>query len=200
MNKRLVLFLTATGLVVGALALALLLALPAPDAAQAQAPETAAPAQPVMIMAVEQVVNGERFAGEVTVSFTDDPALPAAAPDRSGLFLNRSGDVLTVGTGAIEVEVGVEVFNDNDPVTTIQASHGGDELAIRVTPSTLIYADTTGRPEITPADITAGHKVIQRSLAPGSLDDIGEHMVLRAWGTLQNGELVADILVYEPIR
>ena len=40
-----------------------------------------------MVIAVEEVVNGERFGGEVRISFEDPPELPDRAEDAAGLFL-----------------------------------------------------------------------------------------------------------------
>ncbi len=55
----------------------------------------------IMVIAVEEVKNGERFGGEVRIRFTDPPELPDRAEDAAGLFLKQVGDELTLGTGAI---------------------------------------------------------------------------------------------------
>ncbi|HRQ41382.1 MAG TPA: hypothetical protein PLD25_25975 [Chloroflexota bacterium] len=192
-------------IVVGILGLGLLAAVAALAMLQLFAPGAAAVAQtnsgqPEMMLAVSEVVNGESYSGEVRVSFAEAAGLPTTAPAALGLFLKHSGDTLTLGAGPIEVEVAVERVNDEPPTTNIQASHGGDEVTVLVTEDTAVYADTTASPHITPEDITAGHKTIARTIAPGSLDDIGENMIVRVWGTEQNGQLVADVLVYELIK
>ncbi len=192
-------------LVIGVLGLGLLVAVAAFAMWQLFAPSTTAVAQtnsgqPEMVLAVSEVVNGESFSGEVRVSFAEAAGLPATAPAALGLFLGQIGDTLTLGTGPIEVSVAVERVNDEEPTTTVQATHGGNELTVLVTEDTAVYADTTASPHITPEDITAGHKTIARTIAPASLDAIGENMIVRVWGTEQNGQLVADVLVYEPIR
>jgi len=43
----------------------------------------------VMIIAVEEVVNGERFGGEVRITFEDPPELPDRGADAAGLFFAR---------------------------------------------------------------------------------------------------------------
>ncbi len=192
-------------MVVGILGLGLLAAVAAFAIWQLFAPGTTAVAQssagqPEIVMAVSEVVNGESFSGEVRVSFAEAAGLPTTSPAALGLFLERSGDTLTLGTGPIAVEVGVERVNDEEPVTTIQASHDGDEVTVLVTEGTAVYADTTASPHITPEDIAAGHKTINRTIAPGSLDAIGENMIVRVWGAEQNGQFVADVLVYELIK
>jgi hypothetical protein len=136
----------------------------------------------------------------VRVTYEDAAELPDEPAALSGLFVDRDGDTFTVGTGPVAVEVSVEVVNDQDPVTTIHANHHGDEAEFVVTPATIIYKDTTAQPQITPEDIEAGEMTILSTVAPGSLDEIGENMELRIWGTEQNGQLVADVLLYAPIR
>ncbi|MCL4261648.1 MAG: hypothetical protein KJ069_00465 [Anaerolineae bacterium] len=195
-TKKLVIGILGLGLLVAAVALAML-QLFAPGAAAVAQTNSG---QPEMVLAVSEVVNGESFSGEVRVSFAEAAGLPESAPTALGLFLGRSGDTLTLGTGPLEVEVAVERVNDEPPTTNIQASHGGDEVTVLVTEETAVYADTTASPHITPEDIAAGHKTIPRTIAPGSLEDIGENMIVRVWGMEQNGQLVADVLVYEPIR
>jgi hypothetical protein len=116
--------------------------------AQEPAAEKPKPEQ-VMVIAIEEVKNGERFGGEVRITFADPPELPERAEDAAGLFLGQDGDELSLGTGSIEVDVSVEAVNDQEPVTTVNASHGGDEVQIAVDENTVYYKDVTERPEIT---------------------------------------------------
>lgn len=153
-----------------------------------------------MVIAVEQVINGEVSSGTVRVRFEDPPELPQALEGSGGLYLGLDGDILTVGQGSIEVEVGVEVVNDEEPVRTVSATHDGGEAQIRVTAGTVIYEDSTQDPEITEKEIAAGEMVLTRSVKAGSLGDIGAGMMIRAWGVKQNGQFVADVLVYKPLR
>jgi len=136
----------------------------------------------------------------VRITFADPPELPEQAADAAGLFLGRDGDVLTVGTGLIEVDVSVEAVNDQEPVTTISASHDGDDVQLAVGENTVYYEDVTERPEITPEMVAAGEHQVTRVLEPGSLDEIGDNMEIRAWGEVVNGQLVADVLVYGAIK
>ena len=154
----------------------------------------------VMVIAVEEVKNGERFGGEVRITFSDPPELPGRAADASGLFLGRDGDELALGTGAIEVEVSVEFINDQEPETVVDASHDGDEVQVAVDENTVYYKDATGRPEVTKEMVEAGQLQLTRVLEPGSLDEIGENMLVRAWGQVEDGRLVADLIVYDPVE
>jgi hypothetical protein len=199
-GKKLIVIVFTMGVLVGAAALALLQLFPTTEPALAQEGAGQPNGQPKMVLAVSEVVNGETFSGQVEVSFTEAAGLPASAPAATGLFLSQSGDTLTLGTGPLELSVSVERLNDEEPTTSVQANHGGDEVTVLVTGETAVYADTTPQPDITPEDIEAGSKTIARTIAPGSLAEIGENMIVRVWGTEQNGQFVADVLVYEQIR
>lgn len=198
MNKRWITIGFAGAFLLGAVGYALTQQLPFSDAVQAQT--SAKGEERVMVVAVEENINGEIFAGEVRIRHEDPETLPERAADASGLFLDRNDSELTLSTGAIEVEAGIEAKNDEEPVTTINASHRGVEVTIMVDDDTRFYRDTTKHPKISPADIEAGEMVLERTIEAGSVDEIGENMLLRAWGTERNGTLVADLLVYEPIR
>ena len=201
MKKRTLLLGIVVGVILfGALAALLGLLLPFVGTVAAQSPGEGAGSERVMLVAVEENINGESFGGEVRLTFKDAAELPEGAADASGLFLELGGNTLTLGTGPIEVEVGVEVVNDEEPVTTVNASHRGDEVAVTVNDNTIFYRDTTARPDITPEDIEAGEMVISGTVEAGSLDEIGENMLIRVWGSEQDGVFVADVLVYEPIR
>ena len=196
-------------LFLGSFALLILLGVAAFALTQTYQPTTAVSAQGaeepgkherVIEIAVEKNVNGEVTSGEVTVTFDDPENLPVDRESALGVFLGRDGDVLTLGTGSIEVEIGVEVVNDEDPVRTLNVSHSGDPVEVVVTEDTVIYKDTTESPEVTSEDIETGHKVIDRTVEPGSLDEVGEGMILRVWGESRDGRVIADVLVYEQIQ
>jgi hypothetical protein len=154
----------------------------------------------IEVIAVDEVKNGERFGGEVRISYTDPPEVPARAEDAAGLFLSRNGDELSLGTGTIEVEVSVEAINDQEPTTTINASHDGDEVQLTVDENTVCFRDATERPELTKDLVEAGHLQLTRVLEAGSLDEIGENTMVRAWGEVQDGRLTAELIVYDPIQ
>ncbi|MFZ0546267.1 MAG: hypothetical protein WAM60_12555 [Candidatus Promineifilaceae bacterium] len=152
-----------------------------------------------MYIEISRNLNGEDLSGGVFVSLEDPPELPADAPDAHGVFVDRSGDTLTLGTGSIAVTVDVEQINDQEPETTSNASYSGDEVDILLTDNTIFYEDTTPEPQIGREEIEAGHISLTRTLQPGSADDLGEDMILRVWGTMVNGQLHADVVVYDPI-
>ncbi|MCO5183331.1 MAG: hypothetical protein M9965_05270 [Anaerolineae bacterium] len=170
------------------------------NSSTAQAQGSGGNGDKVIQIHTEEVINGETRGGGVMMTFTRAAELPEAAPDRSGLFLSRDGDLLTVGQGAIEVTVDVEVVNDEEPVTAVNATHSGGEAQVRLTDNTQIYRDTTEMPEVTDEMLATGEATIQSTVEAGSAVDIGENMVIRAWGSMEDGVLVADVLVYEAIK
>jgi hypothetical protein len=153
-----------------------------------------------MVISVEKVINGETTSGTVAMTFAQSAELPDTTPNRAGLFVARAGDRLTIGDGAIQVEANVEVVNDEEPVTTLNATHSGAEVQLRVTDTTAIYADITERPDVTAEMLKAGSVTIPSRVVAGSLDEIGDNTYIRAWGTFDGDVLVTDVLVYEAIK
>jgi len=163
----------------------------------AQKPAVNPKGEKILEIAVERNINGEVISGEVQVRFEDPDNLPEEGESAFGVFLEQEGDLITLGTGSIELEVGVEVVNDEEPVRTVNVSHSGDSVDIILTPDTVIYADITPRPEISDADLASGSKLVTRTIIYGSPEAIGQGMILRVWGPIQDGVVTAEVLVYE---
>jgi ABC-type Na+ efflux pump permease subunit len=194
-RKILFMIIFLTGLVAGGIVIVLLLQGPGePAMAQSDGGER------VDVIAIDQVINGEQTAGEVRVTYEDSSFLPAVEHTVAGILVSEDGDFLTIGTGRIEVEVGVEAINDEKPVTTVNAVFDGPERLVRVTADTVIYRDTTPQPELTAADLEAGSKVVPQTLTLSTLDELGENTTLRVWGTIVDDTIIADLLVFENIR
>jgi hypothetical protein len=135
-------------------------------------------------------------AGPVRITFAEPSELPATAMAALGLFLRRQDNSLFLGTG--ELTVAVEVVNDE---SSVSASHNGPEVEVVVTGDTLLYEDTTELPIISPEDVKQGEMVVQRTVKPvDSLAGLGENMVVRVWGEKRGDRVVADVLVYEPLK
>lgn len=148
---------------------------------------------------ISRNLNGEELSGGVFIHYQNPDELPASDPDLFGVFAGLSNSTLTVGTGSIEVTIDVEQINDQEPVTTANASYDGDEVDVLFTENTVFYQDTTEDPHIDREEIEAGEITVTRTLEAGSADALGENMVLRIWGSMVDGQLVADIVVYEVI-
>ncbi len=154
----------------------------------------------IIVIAIEEVKNGESFGGEVRISFSDPTELPDRVEDTSGLFLSKDGQELSLGTGAIEVDVSVEIINDQEPKRVVNTSYDGSEVQLMVDENTIFYRDATVRPEITREILEAGQLQLTRVLETGSIDELGENMMVRARGEIKDGRLLADLIVYEPIE
>ena len=170
----------------------------APPPAAAQRSEDAP--NDVAVIAVEQVNNGVRSAGEVTVTFVNPNGLPAGAPSQTGVFVARDGDALTLGTGRIAVEVEVEQENDGEPLISAVSSYDGPDVTVQLSAATTYLQLAADPPEITPDVIAAGELVVTRKAAPGSVDALTANMIIRVWGTVVDGVLVADTVAYEMPR
>jgi hypothetical protein len=171
-----------------------------PMAVRAQEPAENPKTEKILEIAVERNINGEVTSGAVQIRFEDPDNLPEEGESAFGVFLEQEGGVITLGTGSIEVEMDVEIKNDEEPVRTVNVSHSGDSVDIILTPDTLIYADITPRPEISDADLASGSKLIRRIIISGSPEAIGQGMILRVWGMVQDGVVTAEVVVYESIE
>jgi len=154
----------------------------------------------IVEITIEKNVNGEITSGDVLITFEDPPILPVNRETALGVFLGREEDLLTLGTGSIKVEIGVEVVNDEDPVNIINISYTGDPVDIKISAKTVIYKDITEIPDVTVEDLNSGKKLVTREVVPGSLEELGENMVIRVWGNVDDGKVLADVLVYELIQ
>jgi hypothetical protein len=153
-----------------------------------------------MIIALERENNGETTSGTVRVAVENPPALPATAPAATGVFLGRSGDLLELGGPPIEISVDVEVINDEAPVRVVSASHQGAAFQVRLLPDTRFYRIATPEPEITDEILQRGTLTVTRLAEPGSVDELGENVVVTIWGEMNEGVLEATIVAYEPAR
>ena len=169
-------------------------------AASAQEPTEPGKAEKVLEIAVEKNINGEITSGHVQIRFEDPETLPTTGESALGVFLGQDGEVITLGTGRIEVAVEVTIENDEEPVRSVSLSHSGASVDIIVNTNTVIYADITPAPEISEEDLEFGSKTVTRTIVPGKLNAIGEGMILRVWGPKQDGVVSAEILVYETIE
>ncbi len=65
--------------------------------------------------------------------------------------------------------------------------------SVLVTSETKIYRDVTPM-NIAPAE---GVQSVQQVLEAGSLDDLGENVIVTVWGHMENDQLVADVILYQ---
>lgn len=162
-----------------------------PDRTEGQSTSSGAsssPSGPVMV-----VDNG---GGPVRVTFTDPPEAPGEPSTALGVFRRREDQRIYIGTGQIIVEA--EVVNDE---ASLSAASDGPELEVVITGETILYEDVTDQPVISPEDVERGEMVVQRRWKPvDSLDALGENTIIRVWGEKRGDRVIANVLVYEPLR
>ena len=198
--KRLLVSITATSLLlVAALLVSVFLG------AQAADPGTAGPHKEI-IVSIEETINGEITAGNVRLLFADAPELPNKAPSAFGVFLRQTGNKITLGSGSIEVEVRQEVINDQEMTPEVSINHTGPEVSLLLNADTKYLQDTTRIPEISRKEIEAGQVIVPGKVTNSSREELinlftsGEPLILRVWGAQKDGELIAELLVFEIIE
>ena len=137
----------------------------------------------------------------VSVQTTILPAaeLPDEEAAASGIVLNRQDDILTVGTGAIEVAVEVNVdASTGQEQTSVLPSTNGPELEVVLTRDTLLYRDVTDVAGQTPDE--SGEVTIVQEVQPVTdASQIEAQMEIQIWGERRGDRIVADVLVFGPL-
>jgi len=131
-----------------------------------------------------QANNGGKVQVESISKSEVTPAaeLPTIQADIHGIFLSRSGNTFTIGTGST---VGLTTGADGTP----QPHYNGPAYEVVVAKNTLVYKDTT--------TIDPGYSgPIQQTVAPGTLDDLNTITMVSVWGKKTGDRYVADIIVY----
>lgn len=130
--------------------------------------------------------------------------LPAAElPDEEaaafGIVLDRQNDTLTVGTGAIELSVDVEIDpNTGQERTSVVPSTNGPELEVVLTRDTALYRDVTDVAGQTPDE--SGEVTITQELRPATdAAAIVAQMEVQVWGERRGDRIVADVIVFGPL-
>jgi hypothetical protein len=114
--------------------------------------------------------------------------LPDRPPDIAGLFGRREDNNLFVRLGNIMTNV----KRDDHGNVELETRADGPEVEVIVTHDTLIYRDDT-HAQFGP-EVSSGP--IQQVLNPGSLDEVGQHSQVLAWGIKRGDRTVAEVLVY----
>jgi hypothetical protein len=125
--------------------------------------------------------------------------LPDEAAAGSGVVLSRQDDVLTVGTGDIELSVEVSVDGSTgQEQTSVVPSASGPELEVVLTRDTRLYRDVTdiaGQLPDESGELTIVQEV--RPVADGS--QIAAQMEVQVWGERRGDRIVAEVVVFGPL-
>ncbi len=137
----------------------------------------------------------------VSVQTTILPAdeLPDAEAEAFGIVVSREDDVLTVGTGDVELSVEVQVNSaTGQEETSVVPSTNGPELEVVLTRDTQLYRDVTDIAGQQPDQ--SGEVTIKQELSPASsADDMKEQMEIQVWGERRGDRVIADVLVFGPL-
>jgi hypothetical protein len=114
--------------------------------------------------------------------------MPSDPPQAVGLFSRREDNGLIIHSGSVTMSI----HRDDRGNVDLETHGDGPELQVIVTHDTLIYRDDTftqhaGEPASGP---------IQQVLETGTLDEIGEHTNIQAWGEKHGDRVVATVLLY----
>ena len=132
---------------------------------------------------VEVVQMGE--GGESSIMISGELEEPEEMPDEKaaviGIVTRRDGNSLFVGTGLTGV-------GRNRPDGSIEMEWNGPEVEVVVTHDTEIYEEGIET------------DTMQVFWEPGSLDDIAQGAVVRAWGEKRGDRVTARVLAYDLVR
>lgn len=127
------------------------------------------------------------------------PELPDEEAVTFGIVQSREDDVLTVGTGSIEVNVEVDIDpSTGQEQTSVVPSTNGPELEVVLTRDTQLYRDVTDIAGQMPDE--SGEVTIVQELQP--VTDAGQiepQMEVQVWGERRGDRVVAAVLVFGPL-
>lgn len=141
--------------------------------------------------------------GPVSVKVTTMPApeLPDAPSDVHGVFVSREDNSITVGTGAIELNLDIRQTPGGAIEPNVSLTADGPEIEVVVTHDTVIYREETEEPGGSGGDVKGGEYAVQQVVRQvDSLEELGKNTEVIAWGEQRGDRVVADILVYRIVN
>jgi hypothetical protein len=110
------------------------------------------------------------------------PEVPASPPETQGLFIGRSDDTITIGTGNVMGLTG------RDPEGPLEYTYDGIAVDVLVLNRTKLYEDIT--------EFTPGQESVQQQVRElENLDLLGEGAIVQVWGTREGDRIVAETMV-----
>ena len=127
------------------------------------------------------------------------PELPDEEAAAFGIVIGRQDDTLTVGTGAIELAVEVEVdAGTGQEKMSVVPSSNGPELEVLLTRDTLLYRDVTDIAGQMPDE--SGEVTIMQEIRPVTdSSQIQEQMEVEVWGERRGDRIVAEVVIFGPL-
>ena len=159
--------------------------------------ETAAASSGRVMQSVRVDNNGASVSVQTTI--LPAPELPDEEAAAFGIVLDRRDDVLTVGTGDIELAVEVEVdASTGQQKTSVVPSTNGPELEVVLTRDTQLYRDVTDIAGQLPDE--SGEVTIVQEVRPVTdSSQIEVQMEVQVWGERRGDRIVAEVLVFVPL-
>jgi hypothetical protein len=110
------------------------------------------------------------------------PELPARPPETTGLFIGRTDDTLTIGTGSVTAEISME------PGAVPEFNYDGIAVDVLVTNQTKLYEDVT--------EAALGQASVQQELHKlETLDDLQDNTLIQVWGQRDGDRIIAEVIV-----
>lgn len=110
------------------------------------------------------------------------PELPARPPETKGLFIGRTDDLLTIGTGSVTAMISAE------PGAAPEFNYDGIAVDVLVTNQTVLYEDVT--------EFTMGQSVVQQELVKvETLDGLQDNTLIQVWGQRDGDRIIAEVIV-----
>lgn len=150
-----------------------------------------------VIESIASVDGGAPVAVRTTI--LPAPELPSEQAAAAGVLISREDNNLLIGTGAIDLDVDIEV----DPATgqetvSLIPTTDGPELEVVLTPDTILYRDVTDM-SLQPGQESGEREVVQQVRQVNSAEEISGNMELEVWGERRGDRIVAAVLVYGPL-
>ena len=159
--------------------------------------EAAAPGGGRVMQSVQVGNDGVPLSVQTTI--LPAPELPGEEPVASGIVQGRQDDILTVGTGNIELAVEVEVdAGTGREEASVVPSTDGPELEVVLTRGTSLYRDVTDIAGQMPDE--SGEVTIMQEVRPVTdSSEIEEQMEVQVWGERRGDRIVATFVVFGPL-
>lgn len=144
-------------------------------AGPSQANEAAALALP----SADGLEGAQTFSGGVAEASAE---LPNRPPETKGLYIGRTDDMLTIGTGS------VSAMFSTDPDAVPEFNYDGIAVDVLVTNQTKLYRDVT--------EYALGQAAVPQELVRlETLDDLQDNTLIQVWGQRDGDRIIAEVIV-----
>jgi hypothetical protein len=110
------------------------------------------------------------------------PDMPAGPPEAQGLYIGRTDDMLTIGTGSVTAMI------STDPDAVPEFNYDGVAVGVLVTNQTKLYQDVT--------EFALGQSTVQQELVQlETLDDLQDNTLIQVWGQRDGDRIIAEVIV-----